>query len=83
MLDLTSEEINRIQRLTTIQVGNKIREIRMQKGLTQTELANLINSDRQYLYKIEKAKVGISVNKLAVIAKALNVPLTTLVDIEL
>jgi len=65
--------LNLLKKNTPIKVGLKIREIRLQQKLTQIELANKINSDRQYLYKIETGKVGVSVIKLAIIAKALNV----------
>lgn len=59
-------------------VGKRIKNIRISKGISQVELANYINSDRQYLYKIEKGIVGISVVKLAIIAKALKISLSEL-----
>ena len=83
MKDLSSKEIEQIKKTVCIKVGERIRQIREEKGLTQVELANKINSDRQYLSKIEKAKVGISISKLAIIAKALDIPMTILVDIDL
>jgi len=82
MTDLSNEDIKRIKENVPIKVGNKIREIRESKGLTQIELANKIQSDRQYLYKIEKAKVSVSVSKLAIIAKALDITIKELVDFE-
>jgi transcriptional regulator with XRE-family HTH domain len=56
-------------------VGNRVRELREAKGLTQVELADMIGSDRQYLYKIESAKVSVSVVKLTIITKALGISL--------
>ena len=82
MSDLSSKEIEQIKETVSVKVGDKIRQIREEKGFTQVELANKIHSDRQYLYKIEHAKVGISVSKLAIIAKALDVPMTKLVDVD-
>lgn len=82
MTDLSNEDIKSIKENVPIKVGNKIREIRESKGLTQSELANKIQSDRQYLYKIEKAKVSVSVSKLAIIAKALGITIKELVDFE-
>ena len=79
MSDLSKEEIERIKETVGVVIGNNIKKAREKAGLTQTELANKIISDRQYLYKIETGKVGISVIKLAVIAKALNIPLEELV----
>jgi transcriptional regulator with XRE-family HTH domain len=81
MSELSKEDIKDIQNSVSIKIGNKIRDIREKSGLTQTELADRIQSDRQYMYKIESAKVGLSVGKLAVIAKALNVELVELTDI--
>jgi len=82
MNELTNNEIKKIKESVSIKIGAKIREIREEKGLTQVELAALINSDRQYLYKIESAKVGITITKLAILALALDVPMTRLVDID-
>lgn len=83
MGDVSSEEIKRIKKEIPLLVGENIRRIREEKGYTQVELANRIQSDRQYMYKIETAKVGISVVKLAIIAKALDVSLKQLVDINI
>ena len=82
MGELSDADIDKIKKEVSVKIGLKIRNIRQEKGLTQIQLADKIGSDRQYLYKIEKAKVGISVTKLAIIAKALDVPLTSLVDID-
>lgn len=79
MADLSLEEIKKIKKETPIRIGKNIRKVREAKGLTQIELANKIGSDRQYLYKIESAKVGVSIAKLAIIAKALEVSLKDLV----
>lgn len=73
MPDLSADEISIIQQSAIKTVGKNIRSIREKKNLTQTELAGMILSDRQYLYKIESGKVGISVAKLMVIAVALQV----------
>jgi len=69
MCELTDNEIQQFKREITQKLGCRIKEIRLQKKLTQTELANRINSDRQYLYKIEKGKVGLSVVKLFTLLK--------------
>lgn len=82
MPELSKEEIKKIKKIVPAQVGENIRKIREEKGLTQIELAHRIHSDRQYLYKIEKAKVGISISKLAVIARALDIPISKLVELD-
>lgn len=79
MVELSHEDVQLIGKDANMKVAQRIRELRQLKNLTQTELANRIHSDRQYLYKIETGKVGISVAKLAVIAKALDVELKELV----
>lgn len=82
MVELTREEISTIGREAQQLVGKRIRTVRESLGITQTQLAACIQSDRQYMYKIESGKVGVSIAKLAVIAKALGVSLNDLVDFE-
>lgn len=79
MPELTPEDIEKIKKAITKKVADNIRRAREKKNITQTELAGMIQSDRQYLYKIESGKVGLSVTKLAVIAKALGVKMSDLV----
>lgn len=81
MSDVTTENIQYFQEKIPKLIGNKIREVRKSKGLTQVELGNRISSDRQYMYKIEKGIVAITVTKLAIIAKALDVQMMDLVDV--
>jgi transcriptional regulator with XRE-family HTH domain len=59
-----------------------IKKYRIQKGIKQSELAAMIQSDRQYQYKIESGIVGISVVKLALIAVALDISISELVCID-
>lgn len=62
-----------------VDVGDQIRKFREKKKLSQTELAELIGKDRQYLYKIEKGKVTSNVFTIALIASALDISLADLV----
>lgn len=73
MPDLTAEDIEKIKETFSKKIGENIRNAREKKNLTQRELASMIISDRQYLYKIESGRVGVSVAKLAIIAAALGV----------
>ena len=52
-------------------VGEQIINFRKLKLFTQTELAELVGKDRQYIYKIEKGKVTPNIVTLAIICKAL------------
>jgi transcriptional regulator with XRE-family HTH domain len=56
------------------QVGNKVRSLRQQKGLTQMELAFACNDkDYSQINRIELGKVNFSVSYLALLAKVLEV----------
>ena len=61
-------------------VGQRIVELRSQKGSSQSDLARACNKDRQALEKLENGKVNATIYSLLEIAKALEVPLKKLVD---
>ena len=56
------------------EIGEKVRSIRVGKGLTQTELAFLCNdTDYSQINRLELGKVNFSVSYLSLIATALQV----------
>lgn len=55
------------------QLGSRVREIRVQKGLTQTELANKIGKDHPSINKLENGKVNPSYIYLLEVATGLGV----------
>ena len=59
-------------------IGNRIREIRKEKGYSQEELAALADLDRTYMTSVECGKRNISIVNLHRIAKALGVTLDEL-----
>ncbi|MFC5044698.1 helix-turn-helix domain-containing protein [Aquimarina hainanensis] len=61
-------------------VGQRIVELRSQKGWNQSDLARACNKDRQALEKLENGRVNPTIYTLLEIAKALEVPLKKLVD---
>ncbi len=61
-------------------VGQRIVELRSQRGWSQSDLARACNKDRQALEKLENGKVNPTIYSLLEIAKALEVPLKKLVD---
>lgn len=64
-------------------VGQKIRELREQKGMTLTLLAKRTGISKSYLSNIETGKAeNPSINALKKIADALGVELTSLLDLE-
>ncbi|NOD33515.1 MULTISPECIES: helix-turn-helix domain-containing protein [unclassified Ruegeria] len=58
----------------------RIKEIRQAKGLTQDELAVKVDLSRSYLAQLEKGKRPLTTKKQAIIAAALDVEPTELVD---
>jgi transcriptional regulator with XRE-family HTH domain len=53
--------------------GNKIREIRKDRGLSQEELAELSNLDRSYMGHIERGEKNVTLLKIYQIAHALQI----------
>jgi transcriptional regulator with XRE-family HTH domain len=64
-------------------VGNRIRTLRIQKGLSQEELANEADIPLSQIGRIERGENNPTISTLYVIAKALEVELKTLVDVKL
>lgn len=56
------------------QLGRRIRQLRMQRGLTQAELAEKLNVSFQQIQKYERGRTSISLMRLQAIARALSVP---------
>lgn len=63
-------------------IATNIKKIRKEKKMTQDELAYRANIDRTYIGYIENAKHNITIGKLAMIAKALNVELKYIMESE-
>ena len=78
MQSLTEIEIANLSNTVPKLVGEQVVIFRKKLNLTQTELAESIGKDRQYLYKIEKGKVTPNIVTLSIIAKALKISLSEL-----
>ena len=61
-----------------IAVGNRIKQLRKARGITQTELGNAIGLTFQQVQKYEKARNRISAGKLAQIAQTFKVDVAEL-----
>jgi transcriptional regulator with XRE-family HTH domain len=61
-------------------VGQRIVELRSQKGWSQSDLARACNKDRQAIEKLENGKVNPTIYSLFEISKALGISLNKLVD---
>lgn len=60
----------------------KIKEIRKSKGLSQNDMAKLLNVKRQAYAKMESESNNIKVNSMIEIANILNVSLDDLVEFK-
>ena len=65
-----------------IKIGNRIKELRKELGLSQEKLANNCDLDRTYVASVENDKRNISIIILEKIVKALNVSLKDFFDYE-
>lgn len=61
--------------LRTLQIGRKIKALRLSKDLTQTELADRANLTKGFISQLENEQTSISVDSLADILDALGVSL--------
>lgn len=58
-----------------IQIGNRISELRQEKGMSVIQLAEKCDVSRQNIYKIEDGKYNVSIDILYKVCKALGVEL--------
>ena len=65
-----------------IKIGNRIKKLRKELGLSQEKLANNCELDRTYVASVENGKRNISIINLEKIVKALNVSLKDFFDYE-
>lgn len=63
-----------------IALGNRIRSLRMAKGLSQEKFALQIGMDRTYYASVESGKRNISINNIDKISTGLNISLSELFD---
>lgn len=61
-------------------LGNRIRSLRMAKGLSQEKFALQIGMDRTYYASVEAGKRNISINNIDKISTGLNISLSELFD---
>jgi len=61
-----------------IEVGSKIRKIRVERNLTQEKLAQLTGLHRAYIGQIERGEKNIGLVNLEKIANALNITISDL-----
>lgn len=65
---------------TDVHVGKRIREARIAKGMSQTELGRLLDVSFQQIQKYEKGTNRLGASRLWALATALNLPLPYFFD---
>ena len=83
MVELSDEQLEAIKSSIPKEIGKRVRFLRKERGITQTQLAQSVGKDRQYLYKIEKGLVTPNIVTISILAITLEVSLVEFFDIEL
>lgn len=65
---------------TKVLLGERIRELRKARGLTQEQLAELVEVEQKHVSRLELGKSYPTIERLEKIAGALNVPLMDFFD---
>lgn len=63
-----------------VKFGKKIREVRVNKGLSQEALADIANVHRTYIGMVERAEKNITLLNIQKLAKALKIDIRELFD---
>ena len=61
-------------------LGSKIQSVRLERGISQRQLALMTGTSRSYLWKIETGTADVGIDVLIRIARALDVPVRELVE---
>lgn len=62
--------------------GERVRQLRKEKGYTMESLAELAGIDARQLSNIERGKVNTTISSIHVLSKALNISMSELIKIE-
>ncbi|WP_050636644.1 helix-turn-helix domain-containing protein [Candidatus Stoquefichus sp. SB1] len=65
-----------------IAFGKRVKELRLQKGISQEKLANIAGVDRTYMTQVENGKRNISIENVRKICIALNVSISDFFDVN-
>ena len=63
-----------------LKIGQRIKAIRQEKGISQAELSRLCEKDKQHIELIENNKISANIYTLYIISNALKIELKTLLD---
>jgi DNA-binding XRE family transcriptional regulator len=56
--------------------GKCLKRLRLERGLTQDELADLLDKDRAYVSQLERGLKNVTIKTMVLIAQALDVEIT-------
>lgn len=73
MIILAFKDVSIVKDEILVRFGNKIREIRKDKGISQERLAELSEIDRSYMGRIERGEMNVTITKVYQISIALNI----------
>lgn len=63
-----------------LQFGKRVRELRLSRGLSQEDLAELCSLDRTYISSLERGRRNVGLRNVAALAASLGVSLAQLFD---
>lgn len=66
--------------LTSKEIGERLREFRKRRGLTQEQLAVMVDVTFQQIQKYESGFTRLNTDKLQAVAEALSVPVSSFFD---
>ena len=64
----------------TLETGRRIQKLRREKGLTQEQLAEMVDVERTHIGNLELARNGVSLDVVFRVADALEVPVHKLFE---
>lgn len=67
------------KKLPAVIFGEVLRELRLQQGLTQDQLAELVGTERSHVSAIERAEKGPAFATVFLFAEALKIPASELI----
>jgi len=74
--------VNKMKNIILKNFGDSVRELRIQKKMTQEELANKAGLHRTYIGMIERAEKNITLINIQKIANALSVEISNLLYVQ-
>ena len=69
-----------LYKMIKMEIGDKIRELRISKGFTQENLAMLAGFSKSYIQKFEENKREVNTSQLVILANALNVSISEILS---